>query len=148
MRTTTNLISLLQEKTAQIPQFIASRLINYGLKSFSPSHIEILYYLIRDGNLPMRAIAKRINKDKSTLTALVLKLESFEYVQREACKNDHRSVILSLTKKGEELIPIVEQISKDLLKGFFDPFSKQELYTMHELISKIDIVDKESSLVR
>ena len=139
MRTTGNLISLLQEKSAQIPQFIMSRLSDYGLEKFSPSHIEVLYYLIREGDLPMRIIAKRINKDKSTLTALVLKLESFDYVQRIPSKDDQRSVILSLTSKGEKLIPIVDKISQDLLKEFFGPFSKQELYTMHELISKIDL---------
>lgn len=139
MRTTGNLISLLQEKSSQIPQFIMSRLSDYGLQKFSPSHIEVLYYLIREGSLPMRIIAKRINKDKSTLTALVKKLESFDYVKRTTSTEDQRSVVLSLTEKGKELIPVVDEISKQLLNEFFEPFSKQELYTMHELISKINL---------
>ena len=147
MRTTGNLISLLQEKSSQIPQFIMSRLSDYGLQKFSPSHIEVLYYLIREGSLPMRIIAKRINKDKSTLTALVIKLESFDYVKRAPSPQDQRSVVLSLTTKGKELIPVVDEISKQLLQEFFEPFSKQELYTMHELISKIDLNSQKNEKV-
>lgn len=141
MKTTADLIPLFQKKSAQIPQFIAKKMLDYGLKGLSASHAEILYYLLREGVLNMRTISDRINKDKSTVTALVHKLISHGYVFRVPCPSDSRVIYIELTKKGMDLSDVVSSISSDLMAEFFRPFSKKELYTMHELLSKINVLD-------
>ena len=139
MRTYSDLISLFQKKSAQIPQFIGAKLSDHGLGGLSPSHGEILYYLLREGDIKMSVLAKRIHKDKSTVTALVNKLMQQGYVVREKCPNDQRAVLVKLTDKGTALQTVFQAISKELMAQFYAPFSKKELYTMHELVSKINV---------
>ena len=139
MKTTADLIPLFQKKSAQIPQYIAEKMVEKGLDGLSASHAEILYYLLREGALKMRVISERINKDKSTVTALINKLIKLGYVNRKPCSNDSRVVFIDLTQKGADLAPVFQDISSNLMVDFFKPFSKKELYTMHELLSKIDV---------
>ena len=110
-----------------------------GLEGLASSHAEILYYLLREGALKMRVISERINKDKSTVTALINKLIKLGYVNRKPCSNDSRVVFINLTQKGAGLAPVFQDISSNLMIDFFKPFSKKELYIMHELLSKIDV---------
>lgn len=46
-------------------------MLDYGLDGLSASPAEILYYLLRKGELNMRTISERINNDKSTVMALI-----------------------------------------------------------------------------
>ena len=89
----------------------------------------------------MRTISDRINKDKSTVTALVHKLISHGYVVRVSCPSDSRVAYIELTKKGQDLSGVLSSISSDLMAEFFRPFSKKELYTMHELLTKINVLE-------
>ncbi len=139
MKTYSDLIPLLQKKSAQIPQYISEKMIEHGLVGLSPSHAEILYYLLREGPLKMKVLSSRINKDKSTLTALVNKLIKQGYIYRQKSDQDSRSFIICLTKKGTGLKSVFDDISRHLMADFFKPFSKKELYTMHELLSKIQV---------
>ena len=139
MKTTADLIPLFQKKSAQIPQYIAAKMIEKGLSGLSASHAEILYYLLRERRLKMSDISKRINKDKSTVTALVNKLIALNYVVRKQSKQDSRITYIHLTTNGQDLKLTFEEISNELMTTFFKPFSKKELYTMHELLSKIHV---------
>ena len=139
MKTTADLIPLFQKKSAQIPQYIASKMLEKGLGRLSASHAEILYYLLREGPLKMKIISDRINKDKSTVTALINKLITQGYVRREKSSDDSRSFTVYLTDNGQALKQTFDDISTSLMKDFFKPFSKKELYIMHELISKIQV---------
>ena len=139
MKTTADLIPLLQKKSAQIPQYIAKKLLDHGLHGLSASHAEILYYLLREGPLKMRDLSKRINKDKSTVTALINKLLKLGYVTRQGCSEDSRVVWIHLSQKGQQLAPIFQEISAGLMAEFFKPFSKKELYDMHDLLTKIEV---------
>ena len=141
MKTTADLIPLFQKKSAQIPQYIARKMVENGIDGLSASHAEILYYLFREGELKMRVISARINKDKSTVTALVNKLITKGYVLRKPCAIDSRVVYIHLTSQGQGLGPIFKNISSSLMGEFFKPFSKQELYNMHELLTKINVLD-------
>lgn len=140
MRTSADLIPLIQKKSAQIPLYISNQLAQKGLKGLSASHAEILYYLLREGSLKMSTISNRINKDKSTITALVNKLIRYGYVKREQSNIDSRIYFIKLTDEGEQLRHVFNDISDNLVSQFFKPFSKKELYTMHDLLSKIQVI--------
>ena len=56
--------------------------------------------------------------DSGTLTPLVKKLESKGYINRTRSKEDERNLVISITKKGEDLkedlVTIPEQIGKSV----------------------------------
>ena len=75
--------------------------INY--KDLSPSHLDILYLLVRNNTLSMKELAEGIRRDKSTITALVRKLEQINLVSRIPDEKDKRVVFLTLTPTGKKL---------------------------------------------
>jgi len=54
-----------------------------NIKGLVTSHGDILYALFQKRTLTMKEIAEGIEKDKSTVTALVNKLIAHGYVQKE-----------------------------------------------------------------
>ncbi|WP_254636287.1 MarR family winged helix-turn-helix transcriptional regulator, partial [Lysinibacillus sp. GbtcB16] len=74
----------------------------------------------------MAEIAKKIGKDKSTVTALVDKMVRLGYVTKERHTDDSRVVFVSLTQKGLELRPVFESISNDMLNAFYSGITDQE----------------------
>jgi MarR family transcriptional regulator, organic hydroperoxide resistance regulator len=85
----------------------------------------------------MADISKMINKDKSTVTALVDKLVRLGYVTKERDSEDTRVVYVALTQKGSELEPIFESISKQMLDVFYLNISDKEKEELLHVLKKI-----------
>ena len=62
----------------------------------------------------MSELAKQVHRTKSTVTALVEKLERNGYVLRIPDPEDSRGVLVRLTDKGRALEPAFEAISNGL----------------------------------
>lgn len=87
----------------------------------------------------MHQLSCYIDKDKSTITALVDKLVRMEYVQREQDQRDGRIFRLSLTAKGRELQPIFESVSESLLAAVYEDFAPEEKQQLLGLLEKIKL---------
>lgn len=94
--------------------FIMARLAEEGITELVPSHGAILVALYETGPQPMKTICSRVNRDKSTLTVLVRKLEALGYIRREADEDDNRVTMLHLTEKGVAFRALFERISEEL----------------------------------
>lgn len=108
------------------------------MKGLAPSHGEILGALIYRGPLPMTEIARIIEKDKSTITALVNKLIKLGYVQRGKHSSDARISLISLTEKGAALKREILLIAGDLRARSYQGISDEEAETLVRLLTKID----------
>lgn len=73
--------------------------------------------------------------DSGTLTPLLKKLESHEYINRIRNKDDERNVIISLTDKGREL----KNKAKDIPNNMCDCISlnEEEIETLQKLLYKL-----------
>ena len=92
-------ISLIHTLSAD---FLSRRLKEKGFDEFASSHGNILFQLSKNEKIKMKQLAEKINRDKSTTTVLVRKLESLGLVKEEPDLNDKRNKIISLTEKGAE----------------------------------------------
>ena len=86
----------------------------------------------------MREIAKRIGRDKSTVTALVKKLIDFGYVQKEQDLKDSRVTLVKLTKSGRALKHDFDEISEILLQRVYKDFTEQEKEVMIDGLERIN----------
>jgi len=120
-------------------KLIIEELKQYNLEGLAPSHGDILIVLYQnEAGVPMNKITASINKDKSTVTALVTKLEKMELISKFKNENDSRSTMIKLTKKGLETKPIVmNKISKKLLETTYDGFTKEEKDLLCNLLERI-----------
>lgn len=111
--------------------------MKHGVDGIGTSHGDIIYALFKKPRLIMADISKRINKEKSTVTALVNKLVRLGYVTKERDREDTRVVYVTLTDKGSELKPIFESISKNMLDVFYLNISEKEKEDLLNILKKI-----------
>ncbi len=119
-------ISLVSHIHAITADFLQEELKSQGFDNFSTSHGNILFQLSVNFQMTMGEIAKKINRDKSTTTVLIRKLKNQGYVDEKQIGSDKRQKMIFLTQKGLQYQKITSQISKDLLKTFYDGFSDEE----------------------
>ena len=135
---TRDVISLISKIRQKVNGFIVSELSGNGMDGIVVSHGDILYALFQKKRMTMAEIAARINKDKSTVTALVDKLVKLGYVIKERDTEDSRVVYVALTPKGQELEPVFEAISTSLLEVFYAGVTEEEKQLLLQLLSKIE----------
>ena len=106
--------------------FLIKRLAEKGLPDFASSHGFILFQLAAKDALSMKELAEKINRDKSTATVLVRKLERDGFVKTAPSPGDARSKLVSLTSKGKRYNDVTAELANDLLKIFYKGFSEDE----------------------
>lgn len=131
-------ISMLSHIHSQTADFLISKLNENGLPDFASSHGNILFQLSINGRMSMKDLAKKINRDKSTTTVLVRKLENDGFIQTESDEIDKRSKIISLTIKGKEYNQKTSVISKELLSTFYNGFTEAEKKQFFDFLKRIE----------
>lgn len=118
--------------------FIIAKLKENNYESLAPSHGDILVVLYKYEKSTMKDIADKINRTKATVTVLVDKLEKSGLVKREKSSTDNRITYITLTKKGMELKPVFEKISKELNDMLYSGFSDVEAKQLDYLLKKMN----------
>ncbi len=119
-------------------RFLMQELRNRGQKGLAPSHGEILGALLMKGKLQMKDLVTVLEKDKSTITALVNKLVKLGYVKKSSDPDDKRVSYISLTQKGKSFRPDFMEISKKLRKQAYRNITDDEKDTLFKLLNKIN----------
>jgi DNA-binding MarR family transcriptional regulator len=119
-------------------RFLSREMKAHSIKGLAPSHGEILGYLMARGPLPMSEIARIIDKDKSTITALVNKLIKLGYVEKRSDPADSRISLIALTRKGMALKPDFLLIAQKLRSHSYNGVSDDERETLVSLLNKLN----------
>lgn len=109
-------VSFLSRTLAEANRFIVQQLKQRGLSDLVPSHGDILVHLFAHEPVTMQELAQAINRDPSTVTALVRKLSDAGYVRTVKAADDKRVTEVSLTEKGAGLRDDFAAISAKLLE--------------------------------
>jgi DNA-binding MarR family transcriptional regulator len=117
--------------------FLLKQLEEHRMKGISPTHGDILWALLSSGELSMKDLAERINRDKSTVTALVNKLIKFGYVKKRTDVNDSRVNLISLTPRGLDLKDDVIDISIALREKAYQGLTEKDKAVLMKLLDKI-----------
>jgi len=134
---TDHIIALISKTGEKANAFILMKLKELGIEGLAPSHGDILVNLFRSSPLPMKELAERIGRDKSTITALINKLIKLGYVEKQRDPSDSRVTLIGLTRGGEELKPDFEYVSAKLLATTFRGFSAEEKELVVRLMDRI-----------
>lgn len=119
-------------------KLIVEELKKNNLEGLAPSHGDILIQLYQnEDGLTMNKITSSINKDKSTVTALINKLVKMELIEKFKNENDSRSTMIRLTKKGLDTKSSVNKISDKLLGITYNGFSDEEKEYLNNLLEKV-----------
>ncbi len=136
---TNSIISTIATIDNSANKLIVDELKKHNLNGLAPSHGSILVVLYNnEEGVPMSKITQEINKDKSTVTALVNKLEKMELLEKLKNADDSRSTLVRLTKKGlDTKYIVIDVISKKLLDLTYKGFTEDEKELVCNLLERI-----------
>ncbi len=135
--TTTDIISLISKIRAKVNRHIELEMSRQGMDGIVTSHGDILYALFSRQRMTMAEIAGKIDRDKSTVTALVKKLEGLGYVRKERGTEDTRIVYVTLTQKGISLKPVFDKISDDIIETLYKDIPDSDRDELLRILEKI-----------
>ena len=130
-------ISLLSNIHSLTADFLTERLKAKGFPEFASSHGNILFQLSVNEKMTMGDLSEKINRDKSTTTVLVRKLEAEGFITGESDPSDKRSRIIFLTEKGKQFNQTARELSQELLGTFYNGFSEEEKEKFFQTLLKI-----------
>jgi DNA-binding MarR family transcriptional regulator len=132
-----DIISLISKIRESANKFIISEMDRWGIEGLAPSHGDILVALLKAERLTMKELAEKIDKDKSTVTALVEKLIKQRYVEKTRDIEDSRVVFVTLTRSGKALKPMFDAISEELLSVVYKDIQQSEKEELINTLTKI-----------
>lgn len=133
----TSVLSLISRIHSLSQDFLQKKMAEAGLPSLASSHGFILFCLSQTERLTLGELAQKINRDKSTTTVLVRKLESAALVTTERDATDTRKKFISLTKKGKDYNAVTAHLSEALLATSYEGFSAAEKDELLRLLGKL-----------
>lgn len=109
---------------------------NIGL---TPEQFLVIDILWNQGPMSQQKIADSIRKDKNSVTKLVDALEKKELVRREQDSRDHRSKIITLTKKAEGMKLDAKEKGISMLDNMLEGISEEELRNFLDTLNKMTV---------
>lgn len=140
------IVHFVSKTKSHMIKFIENELQENQMNELIPSHGNILTALYEsDGKLTMKDIARKIGKDKSTVTALINKLISLGYVNKEKSDKDKRVTYITLTQKAIDIEKKYNRVCKAVNETAYKDFSKEEKEELLRLLKKLSSNFKEAN---
>jgi len=99
--------------------YIEKRLAPHGIGA---GQFRYILLLSRNEGINQEQLSHLLELDKTTTARAVAKLMTLEIIQRKTDPADNRSYLIHLTKKGRELVPVIQNIlgesTERMVKGF------------------------------
>jgi len=122
-----NTISRISKIRDSANNIIVRELEIRGHKGLAPTHGEILSALLFSNEMTMTEIAEKINRDRSTVTALIKKLEKLGYIAVRTNDADSRSSIVSPSEKGMAMKVDFIEISEMLYERQYQSMTEEQI---------------------
>lgn len=113
---------------------IHSRMLNKKFGLTGPQLI-ILQEIFDHGQISITPLSKNTSLKQATVTDITKRLEAKGYISRKKREDDKRSVSLSLTEKGKEIIELLPPL---LQEKFSDRFSNLENWEQMMILSSFE----------
>lgn len=102
----------------------------------------ILRHLYYNDGIVQNELAYISNRDKTTLTRLINKLENKTLLSRVSCSNDQRCKKIFISEAGKELIqqviPLVDESMHKLMNNITNEEVNNAVQTLHKLMQNIE----------
>ena len=132
---------LLLKNQLCFPLYVASKeIIRKYKKYLDPLDLTYTQYIVmmvlwEENSINVKHLGERLYLDSGTLTPLLKKLETHEYISRIRNKDDERNVIISLKEKGRELKNKAKHIPINMCDNL--NLDDEEIKTLQNLLYKL-----------
>lgn len=102
----------------------------------SANEMEIILYISENGPQRMKSVGEQFKIKFSTLTSLVDKIERLNLVKRVNSKEDRRSILVTITKKGKKMLEEYNSQIRSLADKITEIVQDGNLPTLVETLEK------------
>ncbi len=102
----------------------------------SANEMEIILYISEHGPQRMKSVGEQFRIKFSTLTSLVDKIERLNLVKRVNSKEDRRSILVTITKKGKKMLDEYNDQIRVLAERILEISREDSLPTFVETLEK------------
>lgn len=121
----------------QVQDRIFYRMLEDAGIDISGGQGRILYVLWQECPLSIGEIGKRASLAKTTMTAMLDRMEKLEMVIRTFDKDNRRQIKVSLTDKAKSLKDKYIRVSNDMTDIFYKGFKENEILDFEAKLEKI-----------
>lgn len=108
-----------------------------GVEEFNGPQGRILYVLWQEDGVPIASLVQRTGLAKSTLTAMLSRMESAGLITRGPGKADGRQVIIRLTPRARGLQEKYDQVSEQMNSLFYKGMTQQDAEALDALLDRV-----------
>ena len=105
--------------------------------ALSYSHMRIIIILHFNKKLSMKELTEKLGRDKSTVTALVNKLETEGYLKKTVCCKDKRITYLQLKEKSQEIVDTLFEVSEIFHEKVKSIIGQEDTETLYKISQKL-----------
>ena len=110
--------------------------LSQGIITIPQFHV--LTYLLDQGEAIMVELARFLQVSASAITSIVDNLVKMGMVKRHFSLEDRRIVLVSLTRKGKDIITRIRREFRELLENILEKFTPKEREKFLELSEKME----------
>lgn len=134
-----NVYIKLMRSANTIQSLVERRLDTFGLTENQFGSMEILYYL---GPQSQRELGSKLFTSGGNITMVIDNLEKRGLVQRVRSESDRRTIIVSLTEQGRELIAEIMPGQVQAIVELFAPLDPKEQEILGALCKKLGLANR------
>lgn len=128
------LISQIRQVQGRIFQRL---LTESGVEEFNGPQGRILYVLWQEDGVPVSRLVQQTGLAKSTLTAMLARMEGSGLITRENSSADKRQVIIRLTDTARGLQDKYDQVSGEMNRLFYRGMTQEDADTLDGLLDRV-----------
>lgn len=110
---------------------------DFGVHEFNGAQGKILYVLWEHQELPISKISTLTSLAKTTLTAMLDRMEKAALVIRRHNPDNRREVLVSITPEARRLQKDFEEVSKQVNEVYYKGFTAREIKAYEEYLARI-----------
>jgi DNA-binding MarR family transcriptional regulator len=120
-----------------------------SISNLKPSEMGLLFHIMHHANVDsdgvrVSELSSRMHVTSPSVTQLVTSLEERGYVTRAMDREDRRSVNVSLTEKGNEIMKKAEENLMAMLTGLVEHLGPDKSIALTEIMNDVYVYFKQS----
>lgn len=112
-------------------------LTDSGVEEFNGPQGHILYVLWQRDGVPISQLVQQTGLAKSTLTAMLARMETAGLITRESSPADGRQVIVRLTSRARSLQAKYDQVSQQMNELFYRGMTQQDADLLDGMLERV-----------
>lgn len=132
----TDLAMLVDQFMRRIHFGLQERAASFDTHAVGQSGGIVLMTLAEMEKPALSELTKRVARDKSQMTRTVRSLEAKGLVAREACPEDARITLVSLTPQGESVVNELMEAVAGVVDGILEPIASSDKQMLQSLLMR------------